>query len=141
MAACAGSGSNTPVAAGSNPPADTGNPAPDPRSAATAAASTDADSAVLAQLSDITVGQAVSTTLPDGSPAVIARPSAKSVSCFSAVCTHMGCTVQPEGSQLHCPCHGSVFDALTGKVVHGPAERALPEIAVHVAGGDVVTGT
>jgi cytochrome b6-f complex iron-sulfur subunit len=52
----------------------------------------------------------------------------------------MGCTVNAGGNQFHCPCHGSVYDAFTGAVVHGPAPAPLTAIPVKVVGGDVVTG-
>ena len=42
----------------------------------------------------------------------------------SAVCTHLGCTVNLAGDGFHCPCHGSVFDK-NGAVVSGPAPSAL----------------
>ncbi len=42
----------------------------------------------------------------------------------SAVCTHLGCTVNLAGSGFHCPCHGSVFDQ-SGVVVSGPAPAPL----------------
>jgi cytochrome b6-f complex iron-sulfur subunit len=42
----------------------------------------------------------------------------------SAVCTHLGCTVNLMGDGFHCPCHGSVFDK-TGAVVSGPAPSSL----------------
>ena len=44
---------------------------------------------------------------------------------LSAVCTHLGCTVQPEGEGFHCPCHGSVFGPDGGNRA-GPAPRPLP---------------
>jgi Rieske Fe-S protein len=91
-------------------------------------------------LSAVPVGGAVSATLKDGTPVAVARPTQGTVVCFSAVCTHEGCTVEPSGAMLECPCHGSVFDALTGKVLQGPAALPLPPVAVHVAGGEVVTG-
>jgi Rieske Fe-S protein len=91
-------------------------------------------------LDKIKVGEAVSVRLPDGTPGIVARPTASTVAAFSAICTHMGCTVAPAGSELDCPCHGSVFDALTGAVKQGPAARPLPAVAVHLAGGEVVTG-
>ena len=93
----------------------------------------------VAKLADIPVGQAVSAKLPDGRPAIVARPTDSSVACFSAICTHMGCTVNPDGKELKCPCHGSVYDATTGAVKSGPAPKPLPKIAVHVANGDVLT--
>jgi len=94
----------------------------------------------LASLDSIKVGQAVAAELSDGSPVLVSRPSSTSAACFSAICTHMGCTVKPAGTQLHCPCHGSVYDAVTGKVIHGPAPRALSPVAVQVVDGEVVTG-
>jgi cytochrome b6-f complex iron-sulfur subunit len=49
----------------------------------------------------------------------------KGFSVASAVCTHLGCTVNHFSSdqKFHCPCHGSVF-AADGTVQHGPAPRA-----------------
>jgi Rieske Fe-S protein len=44
--------------------------------------------------------------------------------CLSAVCTHLGCTVNRAERGYHCPCHGSVFDE-QGSVKGGPAPRAL----------------
>lgn len=44
-------------------------------------------------------------------------------------CTHRQCTVNPEGEELQCPCHGSRFDR-QGKVVEGPAKRDLPAYPV-----------
>jgi cytochrome b6-f complex iron-sulfur subunit len=49
--------------------------------------------------------------------------------CLSAVCTHLGCTVNRVGQGYHCPCHGSVFDD-EGSVKAGPAPRALEWFAV-----------
>src|SRR5690242_19551276 len=40
--------------------------------------------------------------------------------CLSAVCTHLGCTVNRSDHGYHCPCHGSVFDD-QGTVKSGPA--------------------
>jgi cytochrome b6-f complex iron-sulfur subunit len=42
----------------------------------------------------------------------------------SAVCTHLGCTVNLAGNGFHCPCHGSVFDQ-SGVVLSGPAPSPL----------------
>ena len=42
----------------------------------------------------------------------------------SAVCTHLGCTVNLAGEGFHCPCHGSVFDK-SGTVMSGPAPSPL----------------
>ena len=44
--------------------------------------------------------------------------------CLSAICTHLGCTVNRANHGYHCPCHGSVFDD-QGTVKSGPAPRGL----------------
>lgn len=99
-----------------------------------------AASSALAKVADIQVGMCVAAKLPDGKAAIVSRPTGDTVAAFSAKCTHMGCTVQPADAELHCPCHGSKFNALTGEVINGPATSPLPKIDVHVANGEVVTG-
>lgn len=44
--------------------------------------------------------------------------------CLSAICTHLGCTVNRADHGYHCPCHGSVFDD-QGLVKSGPAPHGL----------------
>jgi Rieske Fe-S protein len=92
----------------------------------------------LGPLSAVPVGQAKNVTLPGGKPGILARPTATTAACFSAICTHLGCTVQADGDKLNCPCHGSQYDALTGKVLRGPAPDPLPSIPVTVTDGTVV---
>ena len=94
----------------------------------------------LVELSTVPVGGAVSAKAPDGKPIIVAQPSEGKAVAFSAKCTHMGCTVAPSGAKLQCPCHGSQFDALTGKVLRGPAQRPLSDFPVKVEGGTVVAG-
>jgi len=51
------------------------------------------------------------------------------VKVFSNKCTHAGCRINKEISgQLVCPCHGSRYDAFTGKVLQGPAGLPLSSI-------------
>ena len=93
----------------------------------------------LAKLSDVPVGGSIAANL-NGKPVTVGRPDASTAVGFSAICTHLGCTVNAGGPQLHCPCHGSIFDAFTGAVVQGPAPSPLPAITVTVEGGYVVAG-
>lgn len=94
----------------------------------------------LAKLSDVPVGgSAAAKTQVDGHPVVLSQQTAGKVAAFSAICTHMGCTVNAGGPQFHCPCHGSVYDAFTGQVVRGPAPQPLTSIPVTVTGGEIVT--
>ncbi|HVS66192.1 MAG TPA: Rieske 2Fe-2S domain-containing protein, partial [Thermoanaerobaculia bacterium] len=53
---------------------------------------------------------------------------------FSGTCTHMGCLLRwNAGEQTwDCPCHGSRFDAVQGKVMDGPAIRGLERRIVDV---------
>jgi Rieske Fe-S protein len=99
-----------------------------------------AGSRSLAQLSTIPVGGAIAAKGSDGKPIVVAQPEAGKVVAFSAICTHMGCTVQPNAKKLVCPCHGSQFDAFTGAVLKGPAPAALASVTVKVDGANVVAG-
>ena len=143
LAACGSSpstsaSSSTPnTSAPASPTPNTTSPASSPSSSAAASATSPANPP-LAKLADIQVGMSTSATLPDGKPAVVSRPTANTAAAFSAKCTHMGCTVQPAGSELHCPCHGSKYNALTGAVIQGPAPAPLPKIAVQVENGEVV---
>lgn len=52
----------------------------------------------------------------------------------SAICTHLGCTVQwkQEARGFECPCHGSRFHA-DGSAYAGPAPRPLTWYAVGLA--------
>jgi cytochrome b6-f complex iron-sulfur subunit len=46
---------------------------------------------------------------------------------LTAVCTHLGCTVQyePQMNRIHCACHGGVYDPRTGANVSGPPPKPL----------------
>ena len=93
----------------------------------------------LAQLADVPVGGAIAAKDADGKPIILTQPTAGTVVALSAICTHQGCTVAPDGKKLTCPCHGSVFD-LNGDNVSGPAPSPLPGIDVHVTDGAVLAG-
>jgi ubiquinol-cytochrome c reductase iron-sulfur subunit len=55
---------------------------------------------------------------------------------YSKICTHVGCPISLWEQWTHhllCPCHQSTFDlADNGKVVFGPAARALPQLPLAV---------
>jgi cytochrome b6-f complex iron-sulfur subunit len=57
---------------------------------------------------------------------------------MTAVCTHLGCTVQyePQADRIHCACHGGVYNPYTGANVSGPPPKPLKlfKVAVNEAG-------
>jgi cytochrome b6-f complex iron-sulfur subunit len=55
----------------------------------------------------------------------------------SSICTHRGCTVDLGGPGLACPCHGSQYDR-EGRVMRGPASRALTRYPVTANGDELV---
>jgi Rieske Fe-S protein len=87
---------------------------------------------------------AVLARIPQGGGVILADPAVviirtgSTAHAFSAICTHQGCHVnRVSGGRIFCPCHGSVFDATTGRVLAGPAPRPLPRVAVSIRGGKV----
>jgi len=72
-------------------------------------------------------------------PALLIYHADGSWRSFSAVCTHLRCTVsfQPDANRLFCACHEAVFDSLTGEVLKGPPPAPLPSFRVEVGDGEV----
>lgn len=72
---------------------------------------------------------------------LVYSPSQGDYRCFSAVCTHEGCVLETiVKTTAQCACHGSQFDATTGKVIQGPATKPLPAVPVRVEAGKLVAG-
>lgn len=72
-------------------------------------------------------------------PGILIRTPAGDLRAFSAVCTHLACTVQyrPDLSHIWCACHSGHYD-LNGKNIAGPPPRPLDPHRVHVAGDRIV---
>jgi cytochrome b6-f complex iron-sulfur subunit len=68
-------------------------------------------------------------------PGILVRAQDGELRAFSAVCTHLDCTVQfkPDTSQLWCACHNGTYD-LAGNVVSGPPPRGLEQFVVNIRG-------
>lgn len=77
--------------------------------------------------------------------------AAEGIVAYSAICTHLGCTVRFSEEpmdvapfpHIHCPCHAALFDPHRGGVVMGgPAPRPLPQLPVRLndKGEVVVSG-
>ncbi|MBZ5563071.1 MAG: Rieske 2Fe-2S domain-containing protein [Acidobacteriia bacterium] len=72
-------------------------------------------------------------------PALLVRLTDGTYRAFSAVCTHLQCTVQyrEDIHEIWCACHNGIYD-LEGRNVSGPPPRPLEVFEVHVQGEDVV---
>jgi Rieske Fe-S protein len=72
-------------------------------------------------------------------PALLVRVNDSEWKAFSAVCTHLNCTVQyQEGRrEIWCACHNGTYD-LNGRVASGPPPKPLEELAVKLRGDEVV---
>jgi nitrite reductase/ring-hydroxylating ferredoxin subunit len=69
---------------------------------------------------------------------VVTQPTAGQFKGFSAICTHLGCTVDKVADgTIDCPCHGSMYSVKDGHVVHGPAPKPLPAKQITVSGGKI----
>lgn len=72
-------------------------------------------------------------------PGIVIRTPGGELRAFSAVCTHLACTVQyrPDISHIWCACHNGHFD-LNGINVGGPPPRPLEGFVVNVRDEEIV---
>lgn len=118
---------------GKPPAAPAAEPAPSP-APGTAGAPEGAAVPVqaIAKTADVPVGSGVIVD-----DVVITQPAQGKFNCFSAICTHAGCTVaEVVGTSINCPCHGSSFN-LDGTVAKGPADRPLDTKGIVVQGDSI----
>jgi len=68
-------------------------------------------------------------------PAIAVHTPSGEIKAFTAICTHLECTVQyrDDTSQIWCACHNGLYD-LGGNVVSGPPPRPLEEFTVNLRG-------
>ncbi len=72
-------------------------------------------------------------------PALLVRVSQTEWKAFSAVCTHLNCTVQyrPPTKDIWCACHNGTYD-MSGRVIAGPPPKPLEEYVVNLRGDEVM---
>lgn len=64
-----------------------------------------------------------------GNPLAVYKDNKGNLHIYSALCTHMGCTLTWNQSELsfNCPCHGSRLFCRKWKVINAPANQKLEE--------------
>jgi Rieske Fe-S protein len=130
LAACGGSSKGANSYAGTPPPAD---PAMPPSSAP--AKSTTTAAMAIGRVGQVPVGGGM---VFSKHKVVVTQPKKGEFRAFSAICTHMGCTVDKVAhGTIDCPCHGSKYSIADAKVVAGPAPRPLPGKKVKIKGGKI----
>ena len=74
-------------------------------------------------------------------PGILVRTPGGELRAFSAICTHLNCTVQYRADLSHiwCACHNGHYD-LNGKNIAGPPPRPLDSYVVNVRGDQIVVG-
>lgn len=78
--------------------------------------------------------------VPFGSqPAMVIRLPSGELRAFTAICTHLSCTVQyrPDLQHIWCACHNGHYD-LTGRNIAGPPPRPLRAFDVNVKGDEII---
>ena len=71
---------------------------------------------------------------------IVKQPDGR-ITAFAPQCTHLGCAYHWESGQnkFVCPCHGSTF-SIDGKVVEGPASRALDQYLTRIENNHLKIG-
>lgn len=81
---------------------------------------------------------------PPGSRTFISQAQAyilhtdEGITAVSAICPHLGCSVNLADNSFDCPCHGSRF-ALDGEKLQGPANRSLRDLSVEISADNQLT--
>lgn len=72
-------------------------------------------------------------------PAIVIRLPSGELRAFTAVCTHLTCTVQyrPDLQHIWCACHNGHYD-VNGRNVAGPPPRPLRAYDVNVKGDEII---
>jgi cytochrome b6-f complex iron-sulfur subunit len=72
-------------------------------------------------------------------PVILVRTQNDDLKAFSAICTHLDCTVQykKEMGLIWCACHNGKYD-LAGRNVSGPPPRPLEEFRVILQGDEIL---
>ena len=72
-------------------------------------------------------------------PAIVIQTPGGEIRAFSAVCTHLACTVQyrDDLQQIWCACHDGHYD-LYGKNIGGPPPQPLAILTANIRGDEII---
>jgi Rieske Fe-S protein len=72
-------------------------------------------------------------------PAIIIRTPSGEYRAFTAICTHLQCTVQdrPDLEHIWCACHNGHYD-LSGRNIAGPPPRPLQPFDINIRDGELI---
>jgi len=72
-------------------------------------------------------------------PGILVRTPTGEFRAFTAICTHLNCTVQYRDDLQHiwCACHNGHYD-LNGNNIGGPPPRPLEQYTVNTRGDDII---
>jgi cytochrome b6-f complex iron-sulfur subunit len=73
------------------------------------------------------------------SPGILIHTQDGELLAFSAICTHLTCSVvfETDTQTMLCPCHNGKFD-LSGNVISGPPPAPLETFNVEISGEDII---
>ncbi len=92
----------------------------------------------VASVDELQVGDTKMFKFGDKAAILLRRPAG--FRAYGAVCTHLGCIVDKEISEMgmiYCPCHAGMYDPETGEVLAGPPPSRLPSILLKRENGKI----
>jgi nitrite reductase/ring-hydroxylating ferredoxin subunit len=97
-----------------------------------------ADFVAVVAAADLKVGEPAKADAK-GVPILLVNTGSQ-VYALHDTCVHLGCSLATgtlKGDSIVCPCHGSQFDLLNGRVINGPATMPQPHHEVRTEGGKI----
>lgn len=130
----------TPTSTPTATPSPTATSTPTPTPTPSPTQTTQRTGYFVAKSSDVILGESKLFFATDLSGRTVRHSLYRSptgVSALDVICTHNGCLVSPEKSELVCRCHFSYFDAATGARKSGPADAPLRAYRVSEVDGEI----
>lgn len=127
-------------ASASSTPSPTASPTPTATQTATPTPTATADGIFVANSSELKEGQVKIievNTAKNQYPSYAFSRVGGTLSAFSVICTHSGCKVVAEKTELVCNCHMSVFSPVDGAAQSGPARLPLTRYVVTERDGKI----